>query len=75
VLRRAIASIHAAMASIIRFSLSETKPRGTLLPPPTLSLQAVMGPEFGQPSHQSDRGARAAHSSCVREAVRMQASK
>jgi hypothetical protein len=46
VLRRAIASIHAAMASIIRFSLSETKPRGTLLPPPTLSLQAVMGPEF-----------------------------
>ena len=28
-------SIHSAIATIIRFSVSDTKPSGTLLPPPT----------------------------------------
>ena len=30
-----VASIHTVIAIIIRFSVSETKPRGTRLPPPT----------------------------------------
>ncbi len=29
------ASIHSAIATIIKFSVKETKPSGTLLPPPT----------------------------------------
>src|SRR3546814_17438153 len=32
---RAVAAIHTAIAIIIRFSVSETKPTGTLLLPPT----------------------------------------